>query len=170
MVLAVAGCRSHAPAQVAPPPPAPTDAAAGSADVDASVPDASAPAVALSTEQCRAFTDAGAIGIAVVASRTPDCSSVGHNRIVLDVQRLGRGQDIATLVTSRPLYGAARNELAVGDIVVVAIEPVVRPAETLMCVPLPAHQGTVRLALEAASLADAERILADITSGRACTP
>lgn len=126
--------------------------------------------VTLAEADCRAFGAARALGVAVVASVRPDCSGVGHNRIVLDVRRLARGEGIAQIVTSRPLIGTARSELAVGDALVVAIEPEVRVAEIVHCVPLPARQGVLRHAVEVDSLATAERVLDDIAAGRACPP
>jgi hypothetical protein len=124
--------------------------------------------VTLVEADCQAFGAARALGVAVVASVSPDCSGVGHNRIVLDVRRLARGEGIAQIVTSRPLIGPARSELAVGDALVVAIEPEVRAAEIVHCVPLPARQGVLRHAVEVDSLATAERVLDEIVADRAC--
>jgi hypothetical protein len=135
----------------------------------AGAPDSPAAAgVTLGGADCRAFGAARALGAAIVASVSPDCSGVGHNRIVLDVRRLARGEGIAQIVTSRPLIGATSRELAPGDALVVAIEPEVRAAEIVHCVPLPARQGVLRHAVEVDSLATAERVLDDIAAGRAC--
>lgn len=184
LALAVlAACGAGSPAPASPPPVAPpvspaTADAAGTPSTStpatggpAGAPDASAGAAAsLSESDCRAFGAASALGAAVVASVTPDCSGVGHSRIVLEVRALARGERIATIVTSQPLWGASRGELAVGDTLVVAIEPAVRPAETVYCVPLPAHEGVLRHAIEVDSLDVAERVLDDLAAGRACPP
>jgi hypothetical protein len=178
-VLAACGAGSQAPAGQLPaaPPAAPpvvapvappvapvTDAHAGAPDTPAE------PAVSLSEADCRAFEAASALGVAVVASVDPDCSGVGHSRIVLEVRRLARGERIATIVTSRPLVGPARGELAVGDTLVVAIDPEVRAAETVFCVALPASEGALRHAFEVDSLAAAGRVLDELAAGRACPP
>ncbi len=180
-VLTACGAGSQTPASQPAAAPPMSPATAGSAgipstataatDGPAGAPDAPAePAVGLSEADCRAFEAASALGAAVVVSVTPDCSGVGHNRIVLEVRALARGERIATIVTSRPLWGASRGELAVGDTLVVAIDPEVRPAETVYCVALPAHEGVLRHALEVDSLATAERVLDDLAAGRACPP
>jgi hypothetical protein len=174
-VLAACGAGSQAPAgppgrpPLAAPPAAPSvapvsDGLAGAPDISAE------PAVSLSEADCRAFDAARALGAAVVASVTPDCSGVGHHRIVLEVRGLARGERISTIVTSQPLGGPSRGELAVGDTLVVAIEPAVRPAETVYCVPLPAHEGTLRHSVEVDSLATARRALDELAAGRACPP
>lgn len=166
-VLTACGASSQTPASQPPagPPVSPT------ADGPAGAPDAPVePAVSLSEADCRAFDAARALGAAVVVSVTPDCSGVGHNRIVLEVRTLARGERIATIVTSQPLMGPDRGELAVGDTLVVAIEPAVRPAETVYCVPLPAHEGVLRHALEVDSLDAARRVLDELAAGRACPP
>ena len=165
-VLAACGAGSQAPAGQ--PPAAPV---APVPSGQAVAPEAPAePAVSLSEADCRAFGAARALGVAVVASVQPDCSGVGHNRIVLEVRRLARGERIATIVTSRPLVGLGRGELAVGDTLVVAIEPEVRAAETVYCVALPAREGVLRHAVEVDSQAAAGRVLDDLAAGRACPP
>ncbi len=166
-VLTACGAGSQAPAGQPPaaPPVAPV------AEAHAGAPAAPAdPAASLPEADCRAFGAASALGAAVVVRVTPDCSGVGHNRIVLEVRRLARGERIATIVTSRPLMGPARGELAVGDTLVVAIEPEVRAAESVYCVALPAREGVLRHAVKVDSLAAAERVLDELASGRACPP
>lgn len=180
-VLAACGAGSQAPASQPPaaPPGSPvTDGPAGASSPVTSATDGQAaapgspvePAVSLSDADCRAFAAASALGAAVVVSATPDCSGVGHDRIVLEVRELARGERIATIVTSRPLWGAARGELAVGDTLVVAIDPAVRPAETVYCVPVPAHEGVLRHAARVDSLAAARRVLDELSAGRGCPP
>jgi len=175
-VLAACGAGSQAPARqppvaspVARPAPPATRPAGPVTDAPAVAPDASgATAVSLSEADCRAFGAARALGVAVVTSVRPDCSGVGHNRIVLEVRWLARGERIATVVTSRPLVGPARGELAVGDTLVAAIDPEVRAAETVYCVALPAREGVLRHAIEVDSLATARRVLDELAAGRAC--
>lgn len=175
-MLTACGARSQAP--VAPmaeddagapdtpdePPDAPVTEPAGAPDTPAE------PAVSLSETDCRAFGPARVLGAAIVASVQPDCSGVGHDRIVLEVRRLARGERIATIVTSRPMVGPDRGELAVGDTLVVAIEPEVRAAATVFCVALPAHEGVLRHAVKVDSLAAADRVLDELAAGRACPP
>jgi len=162
VVIAAAACRARAPA------PASHRAvpAERTSTTDASAP----PPIAIAEADCRALSSAPALGIAVVTSRTPDCSGVGHDRIVLEVRQLARGEAITRVVTSRPLAGPARAELPVGAFAVVAIAPEVRPAETVHCVPLPAHEGTVQHAIEVGSLDEAEEIVAQLATDRACAP
>jgi hypothetical protein len=124
--------------------------------------------VTLAADDCTVLHDAPALGVAVVILSKPDCSSVGHRRIALEVRRLVRGTAIQYLVTSRPLYERGDKELEVGDVVVVAIEPVQRPAETVYCVALPAHEGTVKRAVEVDSEATANRIADEIAAGTTC--
>ena len=103
------------------------------------------------------------MGVAVVTRSTPDCSGVGHLRIVLDVKQLVRGDAINTVIASRPLYGGT-NRFAAGDTVLVAIEPGARPAETVACVPLPARDGVARELVRVD--ADAvERAIAEVAAG-----
>ena len=138
---------------------------------DATAPrDARAPAAALTAADCRAFATPRPIAIAVVAHSTPDCSGVGHARIVLDVVRLERGTGIARVVTSRPLNAPGEPAFAVGDHLVIAIEPGTRPAETVQCVALPAHGGTVGHAIGATSRAQAEQLLAQLVAARCPSP
>jgi hypothetical protein len=169
-VLAACGAGSRAPAGLSPiaqPPAAPPVAPVAAPHAGAPE-DPAGPAGSLSAADCRAFHAAPALGAAVVASVTPDCSGVGHNRIVIEVRSLARGQHITTIVTSQPLIGPVRGELAVGDTLVVAIDPAGRPAETVYCVPLPAHEGVLRHALEVDSLDTARRVLDELAAGRAC--
>jgi hypothetical protein len=170
-VLAACGTGSQTPARPPPstPPSAPPVVLAGEGHAGAG--DAPAdPGVSLSEDDCRAFGAASALGAAVVVSIQPDCSGVGHNRIVLEVRRLARGERISTLVTSRPLAAPDRHELSVGDTLVVAIDPEARAAETVYCVPLPAHEGRLRHAVEVDSLVTAGHVLDELAAGRACPP
>lgn len=136
---------------------------------DASIaPDAATPSITLDAADCVALTWSRAVGIAVVQSRTPDCSGIGKHHIVLDVPHLARGESIARIVTTTPLVGDRRVELAVGATVLAAIDPDPRPAQTVSCVPLPALDGTLRHAVEVDSLDTGVRVLAEIAAGRLC--
>jgi hypothetical protein len=119
----------------------------------------------LDAAECGGFAPARALAIATVASSTPDCSGVGHARIVFDVVKLVRGENITRVVASEPLHRAGSDRIAVGDTFVVAIEPEQRPAQTVHCVSLPAREGVVRHRLRAESAADAEQI---VDAVRAC--
>jgi hypothetical protein len=114
---------------------------------------------ALADADCRTLSSAGALAIATVASTTPDCSGVGHERIVFDVVRLVRGANVTKVVTSRALYGR-QDRITEGDTFLIAIDPADHPAATVACVPLPAHQGTVKHLVRVASLAAGEQALA----------
>jgi hypothetical protein len=131
-------------------------------------PDSAAPAVVLPAADCRALRAGRALGVAVVVESRPDCSGIGHLRVVLEVRRLARGTGIERIVTSRPLYGSREPRLEVGATVIAAIEPEVRPAETVYCVALPARQGSVRHAMQVDSLEAAEPILEVLASDRPC--
>jgi hypothetical protein len=124
---------------------------------------------ALSDADCRAFAAAPAVGTAVVVSSTADCSGIGHALIVLEVNDLGRGETIRTVLASRPLHGGddavAFRE---GDTVVVAIAPMKEPARTVSCVPLPASDGVVRHAVSVEGGDAARRLLGAIVDGSAC--
>jgi hypothetical protein len=120
---------------------------------------------ALGVEECRRFAAAGALAIATVANNTSDCSGVGHERIVFDVVRLVRGTNITKVVTSRSL-AANEGPIVAGDTFLLAIEPVDRPAATVHCVPVPAHQGTVEHLVQVASIAAAEQALAACPANR----
>ena len=119
----------------------------------------------LAAADCRALASAPALAIATVASSKADCSSIGNTYVVFDVVRLVRGENVARVVIRRPLYGTER-PFAVGDTFVVAIEPDVRPAQTVQCVPLPAHEGNVRHFVHASSAMDAERLVEATSSCR----
>jgi hypothetical protein len=129
----LAACSSPPTAPPAPMAPRvesspPRDAAPGGVDAT------SAPAAALSDEDCKALRDAPALAVAVVTEAKSDCSSVGHRRIVLEVRKLVRGGPMAVVVTSRPLHD---RKLRVGDFVVAALEPAQRTALNLLLVRMP---------------------------------
>lgn len=167
VLFVVAACGSRTP-PVEPAPPAPTPVEV-TATNDASVPiDASMLSVALSAADCVALTWSRAVGVAVVQSRTSDCSGVGNHQIVLDVPHLSRGEGIQRIVTSRPMAGSRSAELAVGTTVLAAIEPDRRPAQTVNCVPLPDLDGTLRHAVEVDSVDTGMRVLSEIAAGRLC--
>jgi hypothetical protein len=146
------------PTPVSVPVAAPVDAPAPPPAIDA-------PArPALAVDDCKALVAAPALAIATVVSSKTDCSGIGNKHIVFDVVRLVRGTAISRIVTSRPLYGSRRESFTVGDTFVVAIEPRSRPAQTAKCVTIPAHEGTVRHHVRAASAADAEHLVEAIAA------
>jgi hypothetical protein len=120
----------------------------------------------LSREDCDAFDSASALAIAVVVVSQPDCSSVGHLRVVLEVQRLVRGSGMTHVGTSRALFSQSELRFEVGDTLLVALEPEIQPAETFHCVSLPDRQGSVRHAVKVASISEAEPLLDAIALGR----
>lgn len=131
-------------------------------------PPRAAPAPTLPAGDCRALRGARALAVAAVVLSEPDCSGVGHQRVVLEVRQLARGAGIERIVTSRPLGSADGPAFQKGDLFVVAVEPGVRPAEVVYCVALPAHQGSVRHALKVGSEDEARRILDEVAAGAPC--
>jgi hypothetical protein len=159
LASALVACSSP-PAPSAPPAVTPRESPRAHRSV--APPDA-APPFAPTAEDCAAFRDAPVLAVAVVTAATSDCSSVGHRRVVLEVRNLARGAGVATVVASRPLH----DRLRAGNVVIAAIDPVQRPAEKVFCVELPAHEGTLRRAIQLDD-ADADRTLADLASGSLC--
>lgn len=168
IALVACGARSSPPAEHAP-AEAQREAAPARAADPAPVDAAIIPALpALAPADCSALRSAPALGIAVVTSRTADCSGIGHARIVLEVRRLARGSAITRIVTATPLHGEHSQRLAAGAVVVAAIEPAAGPAATVDCVPLPAHEGTLRHAIAVESIAAGEHLLDELAAGRIC--
>ena len=174
LALFIAACgRGPAPA-AAPSPPAPRDDAPGTIGslAGAAVTDQgsdSPPHAALTAADCRAFAEALGLGIAVVASSTPDCSGIGHARIVLEVQHLSRGGGIRSVVTSRPLYSGDHAErMREGDVLVVAMTPNAQAARTVSCVRLPASDGDLERAVVVTSVDAGRRLIDAILDGSAC--
>ena len=125
------------------------------------------PTFSLADADCRALATAQVLGVAVVVSSVPDCSGIGHARIVLEVQQLARGAAIQTVVTSRPLHGVDEGpRFREGDTVVISIAAAKEPARTVSCVPLPASDGTVSHAVSVEDTDEGRRMLAAIVDGR----
>lgn len=166
IALVACGGRSSSPAALAPAEPPPRPEPAPVRAVDPAPVDAARPALA--PADCTALRSAPALGVAVVTSRTPDCSGIGHARIVLEVRRLARGSAITRIVTATPLHGEDSQRFAAGAVVVAAIEPAPGAAATVDCVPLPAHEGTLRHAIAVESITAGEHLLDELAAGRAC--
>jgi hypothetical protein len=163
LLVVLAACGGTQDTTTPPPPPlrpTPIDAAVATpAPIDAPL------ARALDDNDCKALSGAPALAIAVVTTSKPDCSSVGHLRIALEVKKLVRGDGITTVTASGPLYGPRGPRLAVGETVIVAIDPGTHPAETVYCVPLPAREGTGRHLVRLDDPGNADRAIAQIEAG-----
>jgi hypothetical protein len=162
IVVLVACGGTQDPTTPPPPPlrPTPIDAAVvPPAPIDAPL------TRALDDADCKALGGATALAVAVVTTSKPDCSSVGHLRIALEVKKLVRGDGITTVTASGPLYGPRGPRLKVGETVIVAIDPATRPAETVYCVPLPASEGTGRHITRIDDPDNVDRALAQIEAG-----
>ncbi len=154
-----AGEPTPAPSPVAPSPaPAPPEPPPAPAAADEA-------AAALPAEICAGLRAAPALALAVVRAATPDCSGVGHTRIVFDVVELARGTGIAVVSHSHLLYTKDGPRFAGGDHAVLAIEPAALPAEEEMCVPLPKRDGRVTRAVRVDSAAAGARLLERLSGG-----
>ena len=154
---------------VAVPPPNPAGDASEPDHAESSQPpEPDFAATALSPADCRAFESADALGVAIVASVTADCSSVGHVRMLLEILELSRGEGIQLVEFTRTLAAWGEPNLEQGDTVVVAIQPADMPAETVHCVPFPARQGVVHHVLKVDNYAAGADVLARWANGRGC--
>lgn len=161
----------RAPAAEPAPQAAPAPAPAPAAPVPAPPPDAgSAGGVRVPAGICADLRAAPALALATVRASTPDCSSVGHQRIVFDVVELARGAGIQVVSHSHLLYQKDAPRFAAGDHAILGIEPDTLPAEQEMCVPMPARQGRVTTAVRVDSTDAGRRLLGDLARGAACAP
>ena len=170
VVVAVlaAACAGGRPGSGQPPPASPPPAPPAP-DRSSPAPDAGVTPT-LTDADCAAFGAAPVLALATVRSATPDCSSVGHTRVVLDVLRLARGARVAVVSVSYALHEQGAPRLSPGDHVVIAVEPRPLPAEDVYCVPMPARDGAVMRAIRVDSGGAGDRLLDDLGGGAACAP
>lgn len=118
------------------------------------------------SDTCAALSKAKNLAVVEVVAATPDCSGVGHLRVVLEVRGPAHGRAMKTIVTSEPLIGLDRTSK--GDVFVASLEHRPGPKKNVYCVPMPAHDGRVREKIPVANVAEGTATLQRILAGGPC--